>query len=409
MFLNIGLFGVGFASSQLPNLFSSTLKGSASAPKAAEAFSSESAPFIPVRHAISIRQYEIEIRQAIQAGRPLDENIRYIHGLNQIDGFLIEPDEEVILFGRHDPLIPPLQLDDLVVALRNAYQVEDFQGVLGVTIDPTPGAADPWLVQSAKILGMPHTTRMGARQLAIDYELKRVSAGLHRLPQKSVEVQGTFDALSFAGDQPGERPAASSSTHRFWFTALVDDGPRYSEDDQGLWIDKAVNVRLLSEEEFLNNGERVGGAPPQPQAKIFAESITKVLSTDEVPQYVMLRNDFRLIEVAKLIRFKQVRETALLYFLQESPLSIVDIPHQVRGVRRTDSSDATWDMRLDLNAENRVINRKSSQSYRGGVEVDIPIEPIAFVSEAQSRLEEIRQRIRKSRPSGDTVTWEIGA
>ena len=122
--------------------------------------------------------------QAEQHGGTLPQQLVQLGGLNRIHGFLLEPDGEVILLGEHDPALPTLHLDDVAVALRNAYQVSAaYQGVLGCTIDPWAGAEDPWRIQRVTVFGMPPTVRMAARHVLVDFELKKVSAGLLLLVQ----------------------------------------------------------------------------------------------------------------------------------------------------------------------------------------------------------------------------------
>src|ERR1035441_454828 len=117
--------------------------------------------------------------------------------------------------------------------------------------------------------------------------------------------------------QGGETPVAQhSSTHRFWFTPLYPNRkPRFLQDGGAIWIEEPIHVQVQSEEEFLDNGKRVGGAPPQPAAVKFAESINKLLAGNEVRPYAHLRKDFRLVEVAAVMQFKQASAASLEYLL----------------------------------------------------------------------------------------------
>ena len=111
---------------------------------------------------------------------PLPDELAHLGGMNRIQGIVIE-DGEIVLLGARDPdpSSPPLELETLVIALRNAFQVSPaYEGVLGCTIDPWVGSKDPWRIQEVKVFGMPATVTMAARHVAIDYELKKVSAGL---------------------------------------------------------------------------------------------------------------------------------------------------------------------------------------------------------------------------------------
>jgi len=82
--------------------------------------------------AVSLREFQRELNGALSAGGVLPVDLRQLHGLNCIDGILAEPDKDVVLAGAHDPTLPPIELDDLLVVLRNAYSVSDaYSGAPG--------------------------------------------------------------------------------------------------------------------------------------------------------------------------------------------------------------------------------------------------------------------------------------
>lgn len=70
-----------------------------------------------------------------------------------------------------------MELDTLVIALRNAYAVSPVDhGTLGCSID-LRAAEDPWRIQDVRIFGRPPSCTMAARHVSIDYELKKAAAG----------------------------------------------------------------------------------------------------------------------------------------------------------------------------------------------------------------------------------------
>ena len=98
---------------------------------------------------------------------------------------------------------------------------------------------------------------MGARHVAIDYEMKKISAGL--LPVHP-SVPSLFESGPSSSPCRVAESSHTSATHRFWFTPLYPDRPRFVRDDSGVLIQKPVEVQLQSEEESLRHGERIGGA-----------------------------------------------------------------------------------------------------------------------------------------------------
>lgn len=359
--------------------------------------------------ALSIQRLQDELQDAVSAGRPFTEAESQLFGLNQIEGFTTGNGEETILFGKHDPTIPRIELDDLLVALRNAYQVSGYEGAAGVTIDPKPDVPDPWRIQQARVLGMPATAPMGVRQLNYDYDLKRVSAGLMKLNQQSIEVRGVFERIR-ASNSPCAAVTGSgkSATHRFWFTALLDaTGPRYEIEDETVWIAKPVHVQLLSEEELLHNGRRIGGTKPQQAAREFAESVTRVLAGNEFGDYARLRNDFRIVEVAGVLHFQEIAAESMDYLLKRCPLHELPPFGEVAGVRRDTIDEAVCEVRMAAGKVKSEIVGRSRQSYRGGVEARVPIRIEDFGVGRRGRLSRLRERILASRPSPNSVTWPI--
>jgi len=352
--------------------------------------------------ALSLDIFERELRQAVDSGS-ISSAVRTLHGLNRIRGFLFEPGGAIIIFGTHEPNLPCIEVDDLVVALRNVEQVSpEYEGTPGCTIDPIPGS-DPWREQEVHVFGMPASAPMGARHVAIDYEMKKISAGLF-------SVHPSVPSL-FEGDRSetpcraSEYSGPSSATHRFWFTPLYPGRPRFSRDDTGVLIEKPVQVQLQSEEEFLRRGERVGGAPPQPSARRFAEALTNLLATDTRPEYSRLRNDFRVIELAQLLRFVDAGAGRLTYLLGGYPLSAVPVMVRVRGVRRQETGEATCgglSVAESAVAETVVRYRRD---FRGGVEARVVVERSDFSPSTQ--LTAVRRAVLAARPNAMRSWWAV--
>lgn len=349
------------------------------------------------RVAVSLSALDRELRATPRGIVP--DALRLLHGLNQVHGFLFEPGREIIIFGAHQPNLPPIEVDDVVVALRNAEQIgPEYEGVPGCTIDPIPGA-DPWREQSVRVFGMPASAPMGVRHVAIDYEMKRISAGLVTVHSS---VPSIFDSRQSSGPCQASESGPTSATHRFWFTPQYPDRPRYVRDDTGVLIQKPVEVQLQSEEEFLRRGERVGGAPPQPAAKRFADALTRFIATDSDPEYSRLRNDFRVIELAQLLRFTGAGADRLTYLLHEHPLTKMPVKERVRGVRRQEAGEATCGFSVSASSVTETIVRYR-RDFRGGVEARVSLDLSDFVR--SGAVLGVRHAALAARPSDGRSGW----
>jgi len=363
-------------------------------------------------HALSLRMLQARIRRA-GGGLPGAADLA---GLNVIDGLMIEADGEVILLGRTEPNLPRLSIHDFAIALRNAYVVEPvYNDDPGCTIDPRVGAPDPFEIQVVKVFGMPHNCPMAARFVALDYELKRISSGIAILRP---EVRSLYElhrlGTPFCQGHPGEMQNVES-VHRFWFYPRLPQSPRYLEHDSIVWIRKPVHVQLLTERQFLDaSGKSTGSAAADPAADEFARSISKILLTNEVAPYIQLRNDFRLIELARIIRYKQVPAEELGYLLRDHPIPAENVPSYVGEIRREERGEVVCESHVaqqDAGSHQALVHSVQTQQYhhrsRGGVSAAVPVQHPDFNADVLPVLEHVQRRVRDSRPAASEFFWEI--
>lgn len=338
--------------------------------------------------------------------------IRTLAGINEIHGFLMEQDGEVILIGSRNATVPLLHIDDLVVAVRNAYQVSgEYQGIIGCTIDPWVGQEDPWRIQHVTVFGMPNS-RMAYRHVGIDYELKKISSGLMVL-DRVPSVWGMIREASPICQQG--RESQIDATHRFFFYPRYPEAPRFKQDKNGVIILRPVGVQLLTEREFLDQrGERTHGEKATPQAEQFAQQITDLLETNKIRNYSQLRNDFRVIEVAKLLRFKKVAPGFLRFLLYDYQLSEVSVPSYVGGIHREEHGEAVCENQITESHVPQGIQVSAKAqisgyhlSSRGGVEAKVKLSPRQFIEDEGGHLAELRRRVRSSRPDPTSLAWTI--
>jgi hypothetical protein len=258
-------------------------------------------------------------------------------GLKRIQYVLVYPETgDIVLAGpagdwRSDPegrLVatdsgaPVLNLDDLVVTLRNAYT---DMSRFGCSIDPRQDnlaaaktanekwSAQPlrsatqrtkWLedVRSAigrqdiRVYGIDPRTRAGRVLVEADYRMKLVGIGLEE------GVPGLTSYLaSIEIGKDGKPPPMN--VLRWWFT-LNYDALKATEARDAFEL-RGTGVKVLSENEFLTErGERVHTGASDELTKQFAESFTKQFEklATKYPIYAELRNIFDLSLVASVIQ-----------------------------------------------------------------------------------------------------------
>lgn len=211
---------------------------------------------------VSLRGLLGQARALATAGKPLPEDLKYIHGITQLRYVFVYPqDKDLVIGGPAEPWVvegadvtgrrsgrPVLQLDDLVVALRNADA--DKGRAFGCGIYPNPDSLkiareiatrmaaasraqrkqameEALGPQEVRIFGTRADTRLALVCVAADYKLKRLALGLDVLP--TVPVGNGVDH-------------SRSAANKFWFEASFDpllvsqDGNAYQIRGQRLAI-----------------------------------------------------------------------------------------------------------------------------------------------------------------------------
>jgi hypothetical protein len=192
---------------------------------------------------VSLPKAIAEARAALAAGRPVPDDLRYLRGMTQIRYVFVYPDDkDLVIAGPAEPFItspdglyaigklsrrPVLQLDDLLVALRTAY--DRNSRVFGCRIDPNPksveisdGVMKKFANKSRKermdamaaalgpqkvsVFGTQADTRLAFVLVAADYKLKRFALGLEPAAAGAPGI-----AIGHAVDN------TRSAMNRFWF------------------------------------------------------------------------------------------------------------------------------------------------------------------------------------------------
>jgi hypothetical protein len=324
--------------------------------------------------------------------------------INRLTGFTVDG-SDVVLFGRQDNALPTIEFDAFVVALRNAYGAGDaYQGDPGCSVDPIPGE-DPFRIQKVSVFGMPDCT-MAARDVSLDYELKRAGAGIQGEDGKL--LPSAFELANQEGPCANAGVRSVSVAHRYWFFPRTPDAPRFQRDRVTATVLRPIGVQLLTEQEFLNRrGERTGSADADPAARQFADAVTAMLASDKVARYAQMVHDFRAIEFARLMSFCGVSQESLSFLLSGYELQRVEVPALVGGVQRDEEGRTVCNATVTQTAAGIQYRETASHShyeYRGGVQAKVAI---ANADAASADLDPLRRRVLAARPGADAVSWSV--
>jgi hypothetical protein len=285
---------------------------------------------------VSLTRLEREVQLLAAQGRQPSEAMQTLAGLKRIRYILVYSSTgDIVLAGpagdwRRDAegrfidaesSAPVLNLDDLVVTIRNAYT---DKGQFGCSITPRkdnlaaakavnekwskqplkPGQREKWLGeiraalgrQDIEVYGIDRRTHVGHVLIEADYRMKLVGIGLE---------EGTPGVASYLSsielDKSGNAPPMN--VLRWWFTlnydALSASASRDAFELHG------PGVRVLSENELLTErGERVHTGDSDKLTRRFAESFTTHFDklSARYPIYAELRNVFDLSLAAAILQ-----------------------------------------------------------------------------------------------------------
>ena len=321
---------------------------------------------------ISLPRLEREIALRRAAGRPLDEEMKVLAGLQRIQYVLVYPETgDLVLAGpagdwkvdRENRLVaaasgrPVVQLEDLVQLLRRAD--DESSGLFGCSIDPTEeglakiqaflaesskqpikaGGRGKWLEQlrsqlgrqKIRVFGIDPGSRVASAMVEADYRMKLVGIGLE---EGALDVPSYLEMVKVA---KGQAPPPMNVL-RWWFTVNYDavrttsDRDAYELSGQG--------VKVLSENELLAaNGKQIHTGQSDELTSAFAHNFTKHFAAmaAKYPVYADLQNIFDLALVASLIKAEGLADRVgwnMLVFKdpQQLPLPRGQTPQEVDTV-----------------------------------------------------------------------------
>lgn len=344
------------------------------------------------------------ITAAIKSGSAT-EQAKSLCGITSLRGYIPDPaSKDIVLLGVVDPHLPPLHLDDLVVALRSVWGVYDrivgrvrYISDPGCSIDPNPAViaqlrdfqlswpnatgtddqqarTEAWKnigkqPQNVRIMGVPFDCRFAKVMVDADYYMKRIVNG---------SVALGIDGLSSLSDMDIEarrqllRAGKNSritggSLSRFWFSP----GDTTYEVRDGATILRSCNVKLLTEEEYLTeHGAIAQMGRPDPAAGEFARSFSE--RYDQIaaqrPIYKKLKALFAYVAIARLMkddRADRTAGTAISYLLRSYKVPTTPVSRAVNGLTEVRVVDETVD------APDGQAHLSLIQSTCGGVTMNV--------------------------------------
>lgn len=382
--------------------------------------------------AVSLRVLQSKLALSASEGGTPDE-LAFLCGLTVISGYVIDNNSnDMILFGRVDPQRPRLHVEDLAVALRNAwFKYAKQQGHTiyyadpGCSIDPDPAviqelrnAAKTMLQgeveesalknwgdvcgrpQTVRTMGIPAATHFAKVIVDADYYMKRLVDG-----SESLGLEGLTSLLDMTMTQAKEEILQSGKTsipvesmNRFWFYPGQN---RYAEDAGVVEIEKCPVV-LLTELEHLAKDRITGTGRVNPLAQNFARSFSTSYNqvAEKRPLYYELEGLFRAVALAKIAKFKSVA-VDFKCLLEHLPLVQTDVPPTLPGLSNARQFEHRWDV-----PNGYKIVRLCLPSC-GGVDIGINVTASSFHHDQTGRLLRMKQALLSARSSSEALYWDF--
>jgi len=325
--------------------------------------------------ALSLRVLDEQIKKYM-ASREYPDDILKLGGITRFHGFVVDErkvgeEGDVILVGEIDDALPPLYLDDFVIALRNAWwKYAPLKGNTyyysspGCSIDPDPQTLvklqkvgggifgnlpqekakeviQQWHAtcskpQKVRVMGIPRDTRFAKVMVEADYYMKRLVDG-----SVSLDIEGFTSLVDMTLSRVKEDIVKGRSIsippqflNRFWFFPGEN---QYAEAEGTVFI-KRCDVKLLTEAEFLTQkGEIAGSGRADPLAKEFADSFTE--RYEEIAQrkqiYAEQESLFRFASLAKAMKHRNALSAAgihLDYLMNQYPVAKTEVSKTLPGI-----------------------------------------------------------------------------
>ncbi len=321
------------------------------------------------------------VGEATVGGVSLDRAASVLGDLNDITGATFDPATgQVVLIGRKDTLLPPMDPDDLAVAIRAVYSGAD-PGVTMVPVDPTMRD----ITQRVEYFGRTQNTRFGLVMFEADRYLKSLAGGQDTLTLQplSPNVPGFKSEIDLMLDLGvGKVP-----WHRNWFVP-GEVVLKRSADGQSMIFDRAtikLESRFIKFDADGNPQDVPGSSPVTDQ---FTRSVTH--------HYAELAAGKP--ELAELVRLAKI--VGVVKWLHDT-----DIPVDLGWL----SDYRIKQLETPLKTPGLVATKSAADgSYRitsmGGVGYDTPN---TYDVDSDGRAAALGIAVLAARPAEMPITWDF--
>ncbi len=321
---------------------------------------------------VSLVRLEKQVRELLDAGKPIPDDMQYMAGLTRITHVFYYPEtDDIVVAGpaegyfrtANDHVVgmstgqAVLQLQDLIVALRAFGPDNNNTRVISVSIDPTQeglrnfnnekrrlGAVAPNQAMNAarhlrdslgyqevSIKGVSPNTHFAQVLAEADYNMKLIGIGLER---PRVKITSFMEVAT----------TRSASAMQRWFFQPNYNSVTVAEDSMAMEL-TGSGVQLLGENETIsNNGLRVRTGKLNKASVKFTTSFTKAYDklAEVTPLYGELRNLMDISIAAAFIQKMGLYEKAGWSMDSFGDESIVSV-ERFRAPKKVDAVlNAVW-------------------------------------------------------------------
>ncbi|MBN2055398.1 DUF1598 domain-containing protein [bacterium] len=361
---------------------------------------------------------------------PAVEEVETLGGIGWIEGYVIDADNrDIILFGRSMPTWPTLHIDDLAVAVRNAWgndvypycsldpRPEDVRKLNALLAGSPKSTSMPamfeqmravWGPQTVVVGGVSKGSRHAHVMIYADYHMKKVSQGLLHIDGiRSIPDISNQEARRQL-EQTGRITGGSMSMSRFWFH-VREGHPIFHESIDIVRIEDCDVVLLTEKQRANTDGILSDSGEDDPQAATFAAEFTANFrrATLQAAEYAHLENLYRLSAVIHAMRFRDAPRRAgldLTFWLDDfQPGKDVPLPTALPGL----CNSAPVNFEID-SSEGRY-KYELFPMVCGGVSMETEVEEDNFTPGDKVQLAKIHQELLAARPAASSLTWSMKA
>lgn len=386
---------------------------------------------------ISLNRLEKQAQLLAAQGLPPTEQMQHLAGIYEIEFLMFLPESnDVVIAGPAGPWQmdvdghaintetgkPVLQLDDLIVCLRNAQRAPfGNNGKFGCSITPRKKnlsetreflstsklKGQAWReslretlgLQDIEVFGVDPATHAGRVLVEADYRMKLVAMGLE---ESIPEIPSYLSRLNVGTDGQVD----SMDVVRWWFTMNYDE--IIADENHEVFTFVGTGVKVLSENEFINEqGDRIhtgqSDAPTAGFARDFTRHFEKI--ADEYPVYRRLKNLFDLAIVSALIRGNALASKAdwhLTYFGNDPEYA--DYVYQPVTAAVPSQVDSVLNHRVITRREKSVTTRYTLVGVSGGITFD-SIEVLRSRGRVEAEPARFNEIVADSHVSDESKVW----